>query len=303
MRRIQPFEFVQPATLAEASAIMLDKGPGGCFLAGGTDLVIAMKERDLHPRYVVDLKRIPDLAGIHVDAEGGFSIGALTSLYDIEKSPAILARHRFLAQSAAEIGSTQIRQRGTIGGNIVNASPSADTVPCLLALDAKVCVINAAREKIIDLDKFFLGPGETVMEAGDILTRIIIPPTGNTHRSEYYKCSPRHQMDLAYVGVAVAMDLDAENKCTAVRIALGAVAPVPLRARQAESMLEGQYLTERLAERVAKQASRECRPIGDVRASAAYRTDMVRVLTKRTLLNAAAPARPTAWTSRRQKRY
>lgn len=282
---------------------MLDKGPGGFFLAGGTDLVIAVKEHDLRPRYVVDLKRIPDLAGIHANAGGGFTIGALTSLYEIEKSPAILERHPFLAQSAAEIGSTQIRHRGTIGGNVVNASPSADTVPCLLALDAKVCVVNGPREKIIELDEFFLGPGETVLEAGDILTRIIIPPTGATHRGEFYKCSPRHQMDLAYVGVAVAMYLDAEHKCTSVRIALGAVAPIPLRARRAESMLEGQYLTERLAESVAEQASRECRPISDVRASAAYRTDMVRVVTKRTLLNAAAPARPAAWTNRRHKRY
>ena len=303
MRRTQPFEFFQPTSLNEASAVMLENGPGGCFLAGGTDLVIAVKEKDLTPRYVVDLKRISDLAGISESADGGFTIGALTTLYEVENSAAILARHPFLAQSAAEIGSIQIRHRGTIGGNIVNASPSADTVPCLLALDAKVCVANGSLEKIIELDEFFLGPGKTVMEAGDILTKIVIPPIGEGHRSEYYKCSPRHQMDLAYVGVAVAIDLDEKQKCRSARIALGAVAPVPLRAKKAEALLQGQMLSETLVEQVAEQATAECSPIADVRSSAAYRSNMVRVLTKRALLNAAAATGPVSWTKRRHKRY
>lgn len=303
MRRTKPFEFFQPTSLDEASAVILENGPGGCFLAGGTDLVIAVKEKDLTPRYVVDLKHISGLTGISESADGGFTIGALTTLYEIEKSAVILARHPFLAQSSAEIGSTQIRHRGTIGGNIVNASPSADTVPCLLALDAKVCVVNGSAEKLIELDDFFLGPGKTVMEAGDILTKLLIPPTGEGHRGEYYKCSPRHQMDLAYVGVAVAIDLSEEQQCRSARIALGAVAPVPLRAKKAEALLQGQTLSETLVEQVAEQATTECSPIDDVRSSAAYRSDMVGVLTKRALLNAAAGTGPVAWTKRRHKRY
>lgn len=303
MRRTQAFEFVQPTSLKEANAIMLERGSGGHFIAGGTDLVIAIKERGLSPQYVVDLKHISDLSGIEENKVGEITIGALTTLYDIEKSNLILERYHFLAQSAAEIGSTQIRHRGTLGGNLVNASPSADAVPCLLALDAKVCISNGTEEKIIELDDFFLGPGKTVMKAGEILTQILIPPTHQGHTGEYYKCSPRHQMDLASVGVAVAMNLSKEKKCDTARIALGAVAPVPLRAKKAEALLEGQILTEQLAEQVAKQASMECKPIGDVRSTAAFRTEMVRVLTKRTLLNAAARKDTHLWGERRKKHY
>jgi len=282
---------------------MQENGPGGHFLAGGTDLVIAVKEKELTPRYVVDLKRILGLAGIRENPNGGFTIGALTTLYDIEKSTTILGRYPFLAQGTAEVGSIQIRHRGTIGGNIVNASPSADVVPCLLALDAKVCISNGAEEKTVELDEFFLGPGKTIMQPGDILTKILIPPTGPGHTGEYYKCSPRQMMDLAYVGIAVALTLSAEQKCETVRIALGAVAPIPLRAKAAEKLLQGQTLSEELASQAAERAAQGCTPISDIRSSAEYRKEMVRVLTKRSLLNAATGKRPLAWTDRRLKRY
>ena len=304
MKRTEPLEFHQPTSLAEATRIMLDGGPGGYFLAGGTDLVIAMKEKGLVPRYVVDLKRIPSLSGIREEADGGITIGALTTMREVEISPLIVGRYPFLAQSAAEVGSIQIRNRATIGGNMANATPSADVAPPLLALDARARVAGAGGERVMDLKDFFRGPGQTVAEPGDILTEIMIPPRDPRLVGEYIKFSPRDMMDLAYIGVAVTLTLaEADRRCESAAIALGAVSPTPMRAPGAEAVLAGQVLTEELAAEAGRKAADECNPISDVRSSAEYRRAMVRVNTKRALLNAAAGGGPVPWTSRRDRRY
>ncbi|PYS10484.1 MAG: xanthine dehydrogenase family protein subunit M [Acidobacteria bacterium] len=275
------------------------------FLAGGTDLVIAIKEKGLVPRYVVDLKKIPSLSGIRESCDGSLTIGALTTMREIETSPVIRKKYPFLAQSAAEVGSIQIRNRATIGGNMANATPSADVAPALLVLNAKVKISRSGCEKIVLLEGFFIGPGKTIMEPGDILTEIVIPPTPPDFRGEYIKFSPREMMDLAYVGVAVGVVVDGSRKiCRDVRIALGAVSPTPIRARKAEPLMLNQGITPSLAERVGEEASNECKPISDVRSSAAYRKEMVRVNTKRALLNAAAGyVENLSWTARRDRRY
>ena len=303
MKRTEPFDFYQPATLKEASQLLKDKGTGGRFLAGGTDLVIAMKEKGLLPKYVVDLKRIPDLAGIRENSDGSITLGALTTMYSIETSPLIKQKFPFLAQSAAEVGSIQIRNRATIGGNMSNATPSADTAPALIALDATAKIANAGGERVVRLEDFFKGPGQTVMNSDEILTEVTIPKTAANLVGEYIKFSPREMMDLAYVGVAVAYNYNASNKqCDAVRIVLGAVAPTPIRAKRAEAALEGKPLTESLAESVGQIAAEEAKPISDVRSSAEYRRAMVGAMTKRALLNAAVgPAK--SWYDRRERRY
>ncbi len=304
MKRTEPLEFHQPASLAEATRIMLDGGPGGHFLAGGTDLVIAMKEKGLVPKYVVDLKRIPALSGIREEADGGIAIGALTTLREVELSPVITGRYRFLAQSAAEVGSIQIRNRATIGGNMANATPSADVAPALLALDARVTLAGAGGERVLDLGEFFRGPGQTVAEPGEILTELRIPAQHPRLAGEYIKFSPREMMDLAYVGVAVTLTLtEADRRCESAAIALGAVSPTPMRSPRAEAVLRGQVLTRELAEEAGRTASLECSPISDVRSSAWYRRAMVRVNTSRALLNAAAGTGPVRWTRRRDRRY
>ncbi len=304
MKRTEPLEFHQPTSLAEATRIMLDGGPGGHFLAGGTDLVIAMKEKGLVPKYLVDLKRIPSLSGIHENDDGGVTIGALTTMREVETSPLIVGRYPFLAQSAAEVGSIQIRNRATVGGNMANATPSADVAPALLALDATARLEGAGGERILDLADFFRGPGQTVAESGEILTELRIPPRDPRLVGEYIKFSPRDMMDLAYIGVAVTLVLgEADRRCESVAIALGAVSPTPMRAPRAEAVLQGQVLTEDLAEEAGRTASEECRPISDVRSSADYRRAMVRVNTKRALLNAAAGGGPAPWTRRRDRRY
>jgi aerobic carbon-monoxide dehydrogenase medium subunit len=302
MKRTEAFDYYQPSTLQEASRLLKENGPGGRFLAGGTDLVIAMKEKGLLPNYIVDLKRLPGLSGIRENSDGSISLGALTTLHEIETSPLINKKYPFLAQSAAEVGSIQIRNRATIGGNMANASPSADTSPALMALDAATTIASDSGTRKIAAEEFFKGPGQNAMSANEILTEITIPKTSANLVGEYIKFSPREMMDLAYVGVAIVYNLTSDKKCTGVRIVLGAVAPTPIRATRAEAVLEGQVLSEALAERAGQIAAEEAKPISDVRSSADYRRAMVGTMTKRALLNAAVgPAK--SWVERRDRRY
>ena len=304
MRRPEPLEIFQPASVKEACRIVRKNGPGGHFLAGGTDLVVAIKEKGLAPRYLVDLKRIPSLSGIRENPDGSLTIGALTTMREVEISSLILKQYPFLAQSAAEVGSIQIRNRATIGGNMANATPSADVAPALLALDTRAKISGEDEERVVTLEDFFVGPGKTVMKQDEILTELIIPPTPPNLRGEYIKFSPREMMDLAYVGVAVALALETNTKkCRHARIALGAVSPTPMRVREAEAILSSQVLTEEIAEKAGGIASRECKPISDVRSSAEYRREMVRVNTKRALLNAGLGSEPISWLERRDRRY
>src|SRR5512132_1021410 len=163
MKRTEAFDYYQPATLQEASRLLKENGAGGRLLAGGTDLVIAMKEKGLLPKYIVDLKRLPGLSGIRENSDGSISLGALTTLREIETSALILKKYPFLAQSAAEVGSIQIRNRATIGGNMANASPSADTSPALMALGATATIVGVNGERTVGLEEFFKGPGQSVM--------------------------------------------------------------------------------------------------------------------------------------------
>ncbi len=303
MKRTEPFDFYQPTSLQEASQLLRENGPGGRFLAGGTDLVIAMKEKGLVPKYIVDLKRISGLSGIREQGDGSVAIGALTTMREIETSTLIATKYPFLSQSAAEVGSIQIRNRATVGGNMANATPSADVAPSLVALNATAKITGANGDRTAALEEFFRGPGQTVMTSDEILTEITIPKTGPRLVGEYIKFSPREMMDLAYVGVAVTYNLGgSDRKCEGVRIVLGAVAPTPIRAKRAEAALEGQVLTEALAEKAGEIAAEEAKPISDVRSSADYRRAMVGAMTKRALLNAAlGPAR--SWLERRDRRY
>ena len=198
----------------------------------------------------------------------------------------------------------RIWQKGYLDGSL-KAPLFADVVPALLVLVARVKISTSSGEKLLPLESVFLGPGKTVMERGDILTEIIIPPASVNLRGEYIKFSPREMMDLAYVGVAVALVTDGDdNVCREAVIALGAVAPVPMRARRAEAVLINNVINEESAERAGVAASDECAPISDVRSSAAYRRHMVRVNTKRAILNAAS-GRPEnlPWLARRERRY
>ena len=253
-------------------------------------MLVQIKEGKKQPRCVIDLKGIPQMDGLTL-SEDELSIGALTCIRTLERSQSIREKAPLLAQAAAKLGSVQIRYRATIGGNLCNASPSADTAPALLALEAKAEIFGKKGRRVTALDEFFLRPGATVLGDGEILTRLKIPLTGRRSGSVYYKLSARKAMDLAFAGVAVLLELDGGDRISKARIALAAVDPTPIRVPSAEKLLEGLRLTPEAARESAEQAARSCKPISDLRASAEYRREMVRELCQRGLLAAYRQAK------------
>jgi carbon-monoxide dehydrogenase medium subunit len=273
MRR---FAYHEPASLDEAVALL--SAPNAQILAGGTDLLVELKEQLRRADTVVNIKKIPGLAGFAYDAKTGLRIGALATARELEISPILMEKYRSLVQSLRELGSIQVRHRATIIGNICRASPSADTIPPLIADGASIRIRGAVGERILPLEDFFLGPGKTVLKAGDVVTEIVVPPPAADTRKIYIKHGRRKAMELATVGVAVTHVPGAET-----RIVLGAVAPTPIRARRAEDLLRGKALSAELIARAAEAAVAESHPISNVRASAEYRREMVGVLTRRAL--------------------
>lgn len=281
MQKYLPFrEYFVPKTQEEALRLLREQGPTGRLLAGGTDLLVAMREKGLGAECLINIKRIADLRGIGLLPDGGLRIGATTTLYEVETSAAVRRASSVLSEAAGTIGSVQIRNLGTIGGNVANASPAADTAPALLVLDAEMEILSASGTRIVAAERFFTGPGKTVMEQGEILAGIRIPPSAPGTRAAYLKFAPRQAMDIAVVGVAVALELDDDGSCRDARVALGAVAPTTMRARRAEAALIG-AIDERSVEKAAEEASAEAKPISDLRASGSYRRHLVGVLLKR----------------------
>lgn len=278
-------EYFAPATRQEALQLLLEDGPAGRLLAGGTDLLVAMRDKRLGTGRLINIKRIDDFRGIGLMPDGSARIGATTTLYEVENSAAVKRAWPVLSEAAGAIGSVQIRNLGTIGGNVANASPAADTAPALLVLDAEMEIVSATGMKIVAADRFFTGPGKTVMERGEILAAIRVPLPAPGARAAYVKFAPRQAMDIAVVGVAVALKLDGDGRCRDARIALGAVGPTPMRARRAEAALIGD-IDERSVEKAAREASEEAKPISDVRASGNYRRHLVGVLIKRAVKRA-----------------
>ena len=250
-------------------------------LAGGTDLFIAMKEKGAHPENILDLKGIRGFDFIR-EIDGGIEIGALATIRSIETSPLIKQRFPLLGEAAGKLGSVQVRNRATIGGNLCNAAPSAETAPSLICLRAKAEIIDSGGIRRVPLEEFFVGPGQHVLNGSGLMRRLIVPFTPKNCGGVYFKHSPRKAMDLAVVGVACLLILDSGKKrCTDARIVLGAVAPTPLRAKGAEALIKGKEITEKEIEEAGETASREARPITDVRGSAEHRTEMVRLFVKR----------------------
>ena len=239
---------------------------------------------------LVDLGRIPGLAGIDSLPGGGLRIGALTRLRDVERSPLIRSQYAALAESMRELAGIQIRNMATLGGNTCNASPAADTIPALMALDAVAVIASESGERRVPYTRFFVGPGRTVLASGELLTAIELPGTAPHTGSRYIKLAVRNAMDIAIVGVGVSVTLDGEH-VVACRIALGAVGPTVIRADAAEAALQGKLPDEAAIQTAADAARDMARPISDQRASAAYRKKMVGVITRDALRAAVAAAR------------
>lgn len=281
-RRLPKFDVVTPRSLDEALGLLKENHDGEIRLfAGGTDLIPRLKERVVKtPRCLLDLKRISDLDYVLEDGDGGIRIGALASISSVASSPLVRERCAILAQAAGSIASNQIQNRGTIAGNICNAVPSADSAPALLCLDAVVLCASSRGSRKVSIHEFFTGPCKTVLAGDEIVREIQIPSPPAKANGVYIKLSPRSRMDLAVVGVAAMVSQEKEI-LKDVRIGLGAVAPTPIRAAQAEAMLKGNAMGDELLAKAARTASEEARPIDDHRASAEYRKMMVEVLVRR----------------------
>ena len=285
MRR---FEIAVPESVKECLRVLAERGSEAKVIAGGTDLIPQMKIGLLHPRFVVDLSGIADLRVLK--ASGGLRVGASVTARELELDPGVRSAYTSLADSAALVGSVQIRNLATLGGNMCNAAPSADMAPPLLALGAEAVIAGPKGERRISIEKFFTGVRTTVLGADELLVEFVAPAQGPRSGGSYLRHTPRRELDIAVVGVASQVSLS-NGVCGKARIALAAVAPTPVRAAAAEQALEGQPLTPELIERAANLAVEAAKPISDQRGSADFRRHLVRVLTRRTLAIALERAR------------
>lgn len=274
------FEFFAPATVEEACTLLARYGREAKVLAGGTDILINLRDGKLRPKALIDISRIPGLNAVTYDEALGLRLGALATLRAVEKNPVVEAHYPHLVSAIREVGSIQIRNLATVMGNVCNSSPAADTVPPLLTMEAAVRLVGPQGERTVPLTRFFTGPGENVIEPGELAVELVAPPPPAHTGGAYYKLAARRAMDIAFVGVAAQVSR-ANGILSDIRIALGAVAPTPVRATAAEEVLRGHSLTEALLEQAGQAALEAAQPISDHRASAEYRRAMVPVLTKR----------------------
>ena len=283
--------YLAPTRLLQALAALAMPG-GATVLAGGTDLMPQRRAGRLPAGHtLLNIRHVPGLDGITLEG-GALRLGALTTITTLRTHPLVLAHAPLLAEAADHFASEQVRNAATLGGNICNASPAGDMLPPLLALDAEIELAALDRAgceatRRVALDRFFTGPGRTARGATELLTAVhlILPPPGT--RMRFYKTGTRPALDISTIAIACAARIDDAGRLRGVRLALGAVAPTPLRARHAEALLEGAVLDAGLAERAAACAAEEATPIDDVRASAWYRRELVHNMTRRVLTDVA----------------
>ncbi len=301
---MKKFDYLRPRTLDEALVLLNQYGRKATLIAGGTDVIVMIKQKKMSPEVLISLQGVPGLDQIQYD--GSLRIGPTVTHRSIEKSQLIRKEFSALTDAVDVLGSIQIRNVATIGGNICTAAPSADMAAPLLVLDAQMKLRSGKSERMIPMNQFFTGPGETVLSQGEILTEIVIPkPLPNTG-SAYWKHQRRQALDLPILGVAVLLSLDKatvtcfdllcttspistilhsleedEIICKETRIALGVAAPTPMRAINAENLFRGKIISDELLEEVAETAVKEAQPRDTIRGEAWYRRDMIKVLVKR----------------------
>jgi len=289
---LKPIDYVAPRSVAEVVALLTEKGDRARILAGGTDLIVQLREgrRDLD--LLIDVKAIPEANELSYDSRRGLRLGAAVPCYRIYEDQQIARVYPGLIDAVSLVGGIQIQSRASVGGNLCNASPAADTIPPLIAYGA-VCIIagpHGTRE--VPVEEFCAAPGKTVLGKGEFLLGLHLLPPRPRSGAHYLRFIPRNEMDIAVVGVGVAVTLDeSRNRCVAARIALAAVAPTPLLVPEAGDALVDGALTDELIERAAKLSQAAARPISDMRGEADYRRHLVGVLTKRALHKAIARAK------------
>lgn len=291
MLLLPKFDYEEPKDLSEACKILAGLKGSGKIIAGGTDLLVNMKKGLVSPSCLVSIGRIPGLSEIEPQNSSIF-IGSNLTVAKLTEFELIKERYPMLYEAASVLGSPLIRNRATIGGNIVTARPAADLPPPLIAMDARVILKNKRGEREVELDKFFKGPGETIIKQDEILTGIVLDEPPMFSGGNYIKLGHRKALEIAIVAVASWVVLDKPDGIIIdAKIILSSVAPKAIHAVSAERILKGEKPTGKLIEKAASLASQDCSPIDDIRGSAQYRCAMVEVLTKRTLTAALKQAK------------
>lgn len=272
------YDYYKPRSLDEALELQ-QRIPGALFIAGGTDMIVKIRDGEVHPPALISLRSIPELIGV---TDGDVTrIGAMTTISELIEHPLLHQRYPVLVEAAGRLGGPQIRNVATIGGNLCNCSPCADTATPLLVLDARVRISGKGGSREIPIDEFFKGPGESCLASGEILTDILLDPPRKDARATFLK-KGRVKMDLAVASVAVLLEMDG-NQCSRARLAAGSVAPVPLRLHEVEALLKGSAVSEEILDRAQKIAAETVSPITDIRATEAYRRQIVGVYVRRAI--------------------
>jgi xanthine dehydrogenase FAD-binding subunit len=289
---VKDFEYAAAKTVDEAVGLLAAKGDRAKILAGGTDILVQLRETNREADLVVDVKKIPELMKYEFSPQSGLKLGASVPCYQIYEDTKVKAAYPALADSARIIGGWQIQSRASIGGNLCNSSPAADSIPALIVLDAKCHIAGPGGRRTVPVADFCTAPGKNVLQKGELLTALEFAAPQKGDGSHYLRFIPRNEMDIAVVGCGAWVRLSADGKTiTAARISLGAVAPKPLFAAEASSFLTGKPATEESFKQAGELAKKIATPISDMRGPAEYRTHLVGVLIVRTLTKAVERAR------------
>lgn len=286
---MQAFSFEAPTSLDDALKVLAAHGEKARPLCGGTDLIIQMRAGVRRPEHVVDIKQIKELRELKFDAKSGLRLGAAVSCIEIHENPEMRKHYPGLTEAAHLIGSLQIQNRASVGGNLCNGSPAADSTPALIALGARARIAGPKGEREVPVDKFVLSPGRTVLAPGELLVQLLIPAPAPHSSDAYLRFIPRNEMDIAVVGVGAAVTVEG-GKISAARIGLGAIAATPLVAVKAAESLIGKKLDDAVLALAGRLASEAGSPIDDMRGTAEYRRHITGVLTTRALKIAAERA-------------
>jgi CO/xanthine dehydrogenase FAD-binding subunit len=278
------FDYIKPASPAEVTKLLLKSDGNARLFMGGTDVFVRMRDGIITPKFLIDVKRLSGMTAIKFNQHTGLTISAGVDMNSLARHPAVVRNYPLLAEAINSVASYQLRTRATMGGNLCNASPAADTAPAALVLGANLVLHGRRGERVVPIEEFFLGPGKTAIKRGEFLLRIEIPPMPKSAVGRYLKLGRNAHGDLAIVGVAALGYPDKKAKSGfSFRIALASVAPTPIRVPKAETILSASTLTLNAIEAAAIAAMETAKPISDVRSSAEYRRAMVKALTKRAI--------------------
>lgn len=290
---MQAFDYVRAQSIGEVVSLLSGRDGQARLLAGGTDLLVQLREGRLRAALLVDIKGVPELCGLTFDSQKGLTLGAGMTCYRVCHDPNITENYPGLVDAVALIGGVQIQFRASLGGNLCNASPAADAIPALIVHEAACTIAGPNGSRTLPVEQFCTAPGRTVLQRGEILVSINIPPPQPNFGAHYLRFIPRNEMDIAEAGAGAAVTLDESGtRFTSARVALGAVAPTPLLVEESGAFLAGKKVTAENIQEAARIAQAAARPISDLRGTVEHRKHLCAVLTRRVLEKAIERARP-----------